>query len=233
MDKESWRSLSQNRKEFCDKLSDTDKAIIKSVHQKPLGGNQLKSHPPRKTFANTHEQDTTTNEERNEDQSSGPALQVGAHESKPTIEANTFEQEITDTTAGQQKEPVKKEQDILSFMAEKADARETAMPASTNDKADIDIDDIMSQPSKHQKKVRGRGIPFEQQRNVGFHQLDMTGRSDETPTGTYNCWIVEANYSPEEHKEPARSLQANTMNSETAHPYDANTDSSIPNSGSN
>ena len=64
----------------------------------------------------------------------------------------------------------------------------------------------------------------------------MDGRSDETPTD-YNCWIVEANYTPQEHKEPARTLQANTMSQNTACPYDASSSqtntTSIQKTGSN
>ena len=233
MDKESWQSLSSSGKETWDKLSDSDKAIIKSSHQKSSGGTQRKTFPPRKTFANNHEQDTPANDEKSNDQDTGSVLQVGAHEINPVIEANTFERKTTDAPSEQQEEPMKKEQDILSLMAQKADARNATKSTSTTGEADISINNIMSQPSKNTKMVKGRGIPYEHQRKVGFHEVDMTGRSDETPTGTYNCWIVEANYTPEDHKEPARSLQANTMHSETAHPYDANTDSSIPNSGSN
>ena len=82
----------------------------------------------------------------------------------------------------------------------------------------------MSQPSSIKKTVKGRGVPHEQQRKVGFHEVDVTGRSDETPT-EYNCWIVQANYTPEDHKEPARSLQANVMNQEHPPPYDTQTES--------
>ena len=160
MDKESWQSLSSIGKETWDKLSDSDKAIIKSAHQKNSNGTQRKSFPPRKTFANAHEQASTNNEETSNDQDTGSALQVGAHEFTPAIEANTSESKSKDVTSEQQEDPVKKEQDILSLMAQKADARSTTKSTSVSGEADISINSIMSQPSKSSKMVKGRGIPY-------------------------------------------------------------------------
>ena len=104
-----------------------------------------------------------------------------------------------------------KDQDILSFMAQKARSGDATKAIAEIGDSGLSINSIMSQPSSAKKVVKGRGVPYEQQRKVGFHEVDMTGRSDETPA-EYNCWIVQANYTPEDHKEPARSLQANVMN---------------------
>ena len=91
----------------------------------------------------------------------------------------------------------------------------------------VSVNIILSQPSSNKKKVSGRGVPYEHQRKVGFHEVDMSARSDETPTD-FNCWIIERNYTPKEHKEPPKSYQANVTNQNAA--YDSVTDSQQTNS---
>ena len=225
LDKNSWTSLSEEDRKIWDQLSDSAKTTIRSAYQKNQGDTSRRPLPPRRSTISNHEQQAT--EEEHGEEQSPTTLQATTHERGMTFGTEP-EEEDKETTN-------EKEQDLLSHMEQIAKgkvSKNTSKGASQGQKtADIGLNDILSEPSR--KVVKGRGIPYEQQRNVGFHEVNMDTRSDETPTGTYNCWVVEANYTPKEHKGPRRTLQADMRNSEANPPYDSQTDSSVNQQASN
>ena len=77
-------------------------------HQKQPDAIREKSFPPRKTFANAHEQESNQ-ESQDSNEDTGTALQASAHEFLPKIEANNFECKSEDPSPEPQVEPVKKE----------------------------------------------------------------------------------------------------------------------------
>ena len=143
MDKQSWQSLSQDDKDTWDKLSDSAKATIRNAHQKKPDMNQRRPNPPRKTFANAHEQEAEE-PKASSDVNPGTNLQASAHEIAPPIEANKFEYKPKDTTPEPQVEPMNKDQDILSFMAQKARSRDATKTIAEIGDSGLSINSIMS-----------------------------------------------------------------------------------------
>ena len=193
MDKETWNSIPQADKEQWDKLSDKAKSIIKSAYQNNAKTPSQRANP--RLMASAHEQESQSEETTppSTDEHSGPSLEATTHE-RVVREAHSLSTTLESSTQDK-KEPKKEEQDILSFMAQKAIAQDTKG-------CGLSVNNILSQPSSTKKKVIGRGIPYEHQLSAGFHELDMTGRSDETPTAEYNCWIVQRNVTPSKTKDP-------------------------------
>ena len=128
LDKKSWMAMSQEDRSVWDQLSDSAKATIRSAYQNvPSNGNR-KPLPSRRSSVNNHElQDHNEGKEENETEET-TTLQATTHERGMVFETEVDDHKSMEPIQEHQQETIKGEEDLLSYMARKAESKNSKNP---------------------------------------------------------------------------------------------------------